>query len=170
MIFGSLYDLPVVDVGLWANIREAKLDVIRSQLDLEKALLDAAEDAGSSWDNWQQAIKEWAQKEAEYRLRLEYRDRQRRLFREMQAIRLDVLAAEVDVLQADANRWTAWYNLQLSRLDILRATELLLDWVEKAGIARFPLVPDSRAQPEKRPGLLHRIVHSRDGALARKGE
>jgi outer membrane protein TolC len=171
LIFGSLYDLPVVDVTLWANIRQARLDVIRSQLDLEKALLEAAEDAGSSWDSWQQAIREWNQKEAEYRLRIEYRDRQRRLFREMQAIRLDVLAAEVDVLQSDANRWTAWYNLQLARLDILRATELLLDYVEKAGIATIPLIPDSRAQPEKRPGLFHRmVVHGRDAALARRGE
>jgi hypothetical protein len=38
-------------------------------------------------------------------------------------------------LQADANRWTAWFNLQLSRFDILRATELLIDYVEKAKIA-----------------------------------
>ena len=65
---------------------------------------------------------------------MEYRDRLERLLREKQAIRLDVDTAEVDVLQADANRWTAWYNLQLARLDILRATELLLDYIEKAGI------------------------------------
>ena len=55
LIFGSLYDLPVVDVGLWSNIRGARLDIIRSQLDLEKALLEVADDAGSSWDRWQQA-------------------------------------------------------------------------------------------------------------------
>ena len=80
-------------------------------------------------------MREWDQREAEYRLSSEYRDRQWRLFREKQAIRLDVLASEVDVLQADTIRWTAWYNLQLARLDILRATELLLDYIEKAGIA-----------------------------------
>ncbi|MHC5543408.1 TolC family protein, partial [Singulisphaera rosea] len=157
MIFGSLYDLPVVDIGLWANLRQAKLDVIRSQLDLEKSLLDASEDAGSSWDRWQQAVLEAEQREAEYRLRIEYRDRLRRLYREKQAIRLDVLGAEVDVLQGDANRWNAWYNLQLARLDILRATELLLDYVDKAGIASPPLIEDGQAEPGPRRGLFHRF-------------
>lgn len=170
LIFGSLYDLPAVDINLWANLRQARLDIIRSQLDLEKALLETSEDAGSSWDSWQQAINEWNQKETEYRLRIEYRDRQRRLFREHQAIRLDVLASEVDLLQADANRWTAWYNLQLARLDILRATELLLDYAEKAGIAVTPLIADRKAEPEKPRGFLHRIIHKRDVELARKGE
>ena len=108
LIFGSLYDLPVVNLSLWANIGQARLDVIRSQLDLEKSLLEVAEDAGSSWDRWQQAVREWQQREAEYRLRIEYRDRRARLYREQQAIRLDVLASEVDLLQGDANRWTAW--------------------------------------------------------------
>ena len=82
LIFGSLYDLPVVNLSLWANIGQARLDVIRSQLDLEKSLLEVAEDAGSSWDRWQQAVREWEQREAEYRLRIEYRDRRARLYRE----------------------------------------------------------------------------------------
>jgi hypothetical protein len=159
LLFGSIYDLPVVDLSLWANIGRAKLDVIRSQLDLEKSLLEVAEDAGSSWDRWQQAVREWQQREAEYRLRIEYRDRQARLYHEQQAIRLDVLASEVDLLQGDANRWTAWYNLQLARLDILRATELLLDYIEKAGIAAVPAVVDSPSKPGHGPGFLHRLVH-----------
>jgi outer membrane protein TolC len=168
LIFGSLYDLPVVNLSLWANIGQARLDVIRSQLDLEKSLLEVTEDAGSSWDRWQQAVREWQQREAEYRLRIEYRDRQARLYRERQAIRLDVLAAEIDLLQGDANRWTAWSNLQLARLDILRATELLLDYIEKAGIAAVPAVVDAPPKPAHGHGFLHRIVHlgeldSRDG-------
>ncbi len=168
-IFGSLYDLPVVNVGLWANLRQAKLDVIRSQLDLEKALLETAEDAGSSWDRWQQAVREWEQKEAEYRLRAEYRDRQARLFFERQAIPLDVLASDVDVLQAEANRWTAWYNLQLARLDILRATELLLDYIDKAGIAPIPAITDRSDEPKHRHGLLQKFArHGQDTALDRK--
>ena len=85
-----------------------------SQISLERSLLETAEDAGTSWDRWQQAIREWEQREAEYRLRIEYRDRAGRLYREKQAIRLDVATAEVNVLQADADRWTAWYNLQLA--------------------------------------------------------
>jgi hypothetical protein len=159
LIFGSIYDLPVVNLSLWANIRQARLDVIRSQLDLEKSLLEVAEDAGSSWDRWQQAVREWEQREAEYRLRIEYRDRRARLYREQQAIRLDVLASEVDLLQGDANRWTAWLNLQLARLDILRATELLLDYIEKAGIAPVPAVPDAPPEPGHRQSFLHRMVH-----------
>jgi outer membrane protein TolC len=159
MIFGSLYNLPVVNMSLWANIGQARLDVIRSQLDLEKSLLEVAEDAGSSWDRWQQAVREWQQREAEYRLKIEYRDRRARLYREKQAIRLDVLSSDVDVLQSDANRWTAWYNLQLARLDILRATELLLDYIEKAGIADVPAVVDAPAKPSHRHGILHRMVH-----------
>ncbi len=159
LIFGSLYDLPVVNLPIWASIRQARLDVIRSQLDLEKSLLEVADDAGSSWDRWQQAIREWEQREAEYRLRIEYRDRQSRLFREQQAIRLDVLASEVDLLQGDANRWTAWYNLQLARLDILRATELLLDYIEKAGIAAVPAVDDAQPKHGHGHGLLYRMVH-----------
>ncbi len=127
-----------MDVGVWASIRQAKLDVIQSQLDLEKALIDVANDAGNAWDRWQQAIKEWVQMEAELGLRHEYLARQERLFREKQSIRLDVLGTRLNALQADANRWTAWYNLQLARLDVLRSTEQLLDYVEKAGIAAFP--------------------------------
>src|SRR4029079_5577228 len=72
MIFGSAYDLPVVQIDLWAKLRGAKLDVIRSQIDLEKSLLEVAEDAGTSWDSWQQAARVWEQKESEYRLRIEY--------------------------------------------------------------------------------------------------
>ena len=159
LIFGSLYDLPVVNLSLWANIGQARLDVIRSQLDLEKSLLEVAEDAGSSWDRWQQAVREWEQREAEYRLRIEYRDRRVRLYEQKQVIRLDVLASEVDLLQGDANRWTAWSNLQLARLDILRATESLLDYIEKAGIAAVPAVDDAAPKPGHRRGLLHRLVH-----------
>jgi hypothetical protein len=159
LIFGSLYDLPVVNVSFWAKIGQARLDVIRSQLDLEKSLLDVAEDAGNSWDRWQQAVREWEQREAEYRLRIEYRDRQGRLFEEKQAIRLDVLASEVDLLQGDANRWTAWSNLQLARLDILRATELLLDYIEKAGIAAVPAVVDGPRKPGHGHRFLYRMVH-----------
>ena len=164
LIFGSLYDLPVVDVGLWANLRGARLDIIRSQLDLEKALLEVADDAGSSWDRWQQAVREWDQREAEYRLRNEYHDRQGRLFQEKQAIRLDVLASEVDVLEADTIRWTAWYNLQLARLDILRATELLLDYIEKAGIAALPAIAEDTPKPGHRHSWLRRLVEHDQGA------
>ncbi|HTU88782.1 MAG TPA: TolC family protein [Gemmataceae bacterium] len=134
-IFGATYNAPVLDIGLWTNIRKARLDVVQSQLDLEKALLDVASDAGDSWDRWQQAIKEWEQKEAELRLRHELLGRQERLYQQKQSIWVEVLAAQVSLLQADANRWTAWYNLQLARLDVLRVTELLLDYVEKAKIA-----------------------------------
>src|SRR5262249_29825323 len=165
LIFGSLYELPVVDVGLWANLRGARLDIVRSQLDLEKALLEVADDAGSSWDRWQQAVREWDQREAEYRLRNEYRDRQWRLFRDRQAIRLDVLAAEVDVLDADTVRWTAWYNLQLARLDILRATELLLDYLEKAGIAAQPAIADDTPKSGHRYAWLRRLAHVDQGVF-----
>ncbi len=70
-----------------------------------------------------------------------------------------MLASEVDLLQGDANRWTAWSNLQLARLDILRATELLLDYIEKAGIAAVPAVVDAPPKPRHGHGFLHRIVH-----------
>jgi hypothetical protein len=63
------------------------------------------------------------------------------------------------LLQGDANRWTAWYNLQLARLDVLRATELLLDYIEKAGIASVPAVVDTPPKRGHRRGLLHRMVH-----------
>jgi len=137
-IFGATYDLPLLDIGLWANLRRARLDVTRSQLDLEQGLLDVSADAGNSWDRWQQAQLEWEQRERELRLRQEYLERQERLFEQKQAIQLEVVATRVNVLQADANRWTAWFNLQLARLDVLRATELLLDYIEKAGIAPAP--------------------------------
>ena len=49
----------------------------------------------------------------------------------------ELLAVEVAATQADANRWTAWYNLQLARLDVLRSTELLFDYIEKSrGVKR----------------------------------
>jgi outer membrane protein TolC len=170
LIFGALYDLPVTDVVLWSRLRQAKLDVMLSQINLERALLETAEDAGTSWDRWQQAILEWEQKEAEYRLRIEYRDRVARLFREKQAIRLDLSSAEVDLLQADANRWTAWYNLQLARLDILRATELLLDYIEKAGIIAVPHVDDAPRGSAPRHGFFRRVVQAgRSGTSDREG-
>ena len=170
LIFGALYDLPVTDVMLWSRLRQAKLDVMLSQINLERALLETAEDAGTSWDRWQQAIREWEQKEAEYRLRIEYRDRVSRLFREKQAIRLDLSAAEVNLLQADANRWTAWYNLQLARLDILRATELLLDYIEKAGIIAVPRVDDVPRGSAPRHGFFRRMAQAgRSGTPDREG-
>ncbi len=134
-IFGSTWNAPLLDVGLWSSIRKARLDVVQSQLDLEKSLLDVAADAGDSWDRWQQAIQEWEQREKELALRREYMERQQRLYQQKQSIWVEVLGTQVGFLQADANRWTAWYNLQLARLDVLRATELLLDYVEKAKIA-----------------------------------
>jgi outer membrane protein TolC len=170
MLFGTVYDLPVTNIGLWARIRQVRLDVMLSQIDLERSLLQTAEDAGTSWDRWQQAIREWEQKEAEYRLRIEYRDRMERLYREKQAIRLDVAGAEVNLLQADADRWTAWLNLQLARLDILRATELLLDYIEKAGITAVPHVDDVPHESAPRRGLFHRIAHDyRSGTSDRQG-
>ncbi len=163
-IFGATYSPPLVDVDLWARIRQARLDVIQSQLDLEKSLVEVSNDAGNAWDRWQQAFKEWQQREAELGLRREYLDRQERLYQQKQSIRLDVLGARVDFLQGDANRWTAWYNLQLARLDVLRATELLLDYVEKAGITQLPTEPD-----EPPPGFWKRrlawLRESRLGGL-----
>jgi len=136
-IFGSAYGLPVVDVGLWSSIREARLDVVQSQLELEKALIEVAADAGNAWDRWQQAIREWELSEAELRLRHELVERQERLYEQKQAIWVEVLGARVNLLQADANRWTQWYNLQLARFNILRATEQLLDYVERKRITRL---------------------------------
>jgi outer membrane protein TolC len=152
-IFGTTYAAPLLDIGLWADIRKARLDVVQSQLDLEKALLDVAADAGNSWDRWQQAIKEWEQREAELRLRHELLERQERLYKQKQSIWVEVLGTQVRLLQADANRWTAWYNLQLARLDVLRATELLLDYVEKAKIA--DLTAWQQPPPDK---LWHRWI------------
>jgi hypothetical protein len=57
-----------------------------------------------------------------------------------------VAAARAALAQADAIRYTAWYNLQLARLDILRATELLLDYAEKSGA-----VPPADAVAGARP-------------------
>lgn len=150
-VFGATYGLPLLDIGLWSRIREARLDVVQSQLELERALIDVGADAGNSWDRWQQAIKEWEQRERELDLRRELLERLRRLLAEKQVIFLDVLGAEVNWLQADANRWTAWFNLQLARLDVLRSTELLLDYVERAKIAK--LTAHQQPPPE---GLVHR--------------
>jgi outer membrane protein TolC len=150
-IFGSSYGVPVLDIGLWSNIRAARLDVVASQLELEKALLEVASDAGNSWDRWQQAIRDWEQREAELRLRRELLERQQRLYEQKQSIAVEVLGAQVNLLQADANRWTAWYNLQLARFDVLRATEQLLDYVERARIAK--LTTWQKPPPE---GLWHR--------------
>jgi outer membrane protein TolC len=170
MLFGTIYDLPVTNVGLWSRIRQAKLDVMLSQMNLESSLLETAEDAGTSWDRWQQAIREWEQKEAEYRLRMEYRDRMERLYREKQAIRLDVSTTEVNLLQADADRWTAWYNLQLARLDILRATELLLDYIEKAGIIAVPRIDDVPKESAPRPRFFRWMAHAaRSGTSDHEG-
>jgi outer membrane protein TolC len=144
-IFGTAYDIPLIDIGLWADLRKSRLDVVRSQLDLEKALVDVTADAGDAWDRWEFAEKEWRQREDEYRVRREAYDRQRNLLAEKQAIPVNVLGAEVLALQADANRWTAWYNLQLARLDVLRSTELLFDYIEKskggAWVGASPVAP-----------------------------
>jgi outer membrane protein TolC len=136
-IFGSTYGLPVVDIGLWSSIRQARLDEVLSQLELEKALLEVGADAGNSWDRWQQAVREWALSEAELALRHELLERMERLYQQKQTIWVDVLGARVNLLQADANRWTRWYNLQLARFDVLRATEQLLDYVERRRITRL---------------------------------
>ena len=128
-----------MDLNLWSQIRQARLDVIQSQLDLEKVLIDVTSDAGNTWDRWEQAIKEWQQRESDLLLRgRAFLERQVQLYQQGQSIKVDVLGAQVNMLQADANRWTAWYSLQLAAFDLLRATELLLDYVEKAGISRIP--------------------------------
>ena len=63
------------------------------------------------------------------------------------------MGADLNLLQEDANRWTAWYNLQLARLDILRATELLLDFIEKAGITALPKTEDEPTESSPRHGV-----------------
>ncbi|AMV41032.1 Outer membrane efflux protein (plasmid) [Planctomyces sp. SH-PL62] len=136
-IFGSTYGLPVVDIGLWSGIREARLDVIQSQLELEKALIEVGVDAGNTWDRWQQRIREWELSESELKLQEELLERIERLYEQKQAIWVEVLGARVNLLRADANRWTQWYNLQLARFNILRATEQLLDYVERKRITRL---------------------------------
>lgn len=136
-IFGSTYGLPVVDIGLWSSIREARLDVLLSQLELEKALTEVAIDAGNAWDRWQQSIRDWELSEHELELRQELMERMERLYERKQSIWVEVLGTRVNLLQADANRWTRWYNLQLARFNVLRSTEQLLDYVERARIARM---------------------------------
>jgi outer membrane protein TolC len=150
-IFGSTYAAPLVDIGLWSRIRTARLDLVASQLELEKALVDVAADAGNSWDRWQQALREWEQREAELKLRHEELEREERLYEQKQSIWVRVLGERVNLLRADANRWTAWYNLQLARFDVLRSTEQLLDYVERARIAR--LTHGQKPPPE---GFFHR--------------
>jgi len=149
-IFGAEYDVPLVDIGLWADLRKSRLDVVRSQLELEGALIEVAADAGDSWDRWEFAEKEWRLREHEYELRLEALARQKHLLTEKQAIDVNVLAAEVAVSQGDTNRWTSWYNLQLARLDVLRSIELLLDYVEKSrtGIRSGPSPVNPDPKPE----------------------
>jgi outer membrane protein TolC len=131
LLFGTYYEVPGFDAGLWANLRRADLDVVRSQLDLERSLLDVANDAANAWDKLVLAGQDWQQRQAEERLAREVYRRQEERFRQRQAIRLEVLGAQLNLTQAEANLWTSWYNLQLSRLDVLRATELLLDYAER---------------------------------------
>lgn len=150
-IWGSTYGLPVVDISLWSSIRKARLDVVASQLELEKALLDVAEDAGNAWDRWQQAIKEWDLREAELRLEREELEREDRLYEQKQSIWDRVLGRRVNFLRADANRWTAWFNLQLARFDVLRSTEQLLDYIERANIAKL-----TAGQQPPPPSVWHR--------------
>ena len=136
-IFGADFGLPIVDIGLWAKVREARLDLVQSQLELEAVLVEVGVDAGNTWDRWQQAIREWELSEAELKLRHELVDRMERMYAQKQAIWLQVLGARVNLLQADANRWTQWYNLQLARFNVLRSTEQLLDYAERARITSF---------------------------------
>jgi len=136
-IFGADFGLPIVDIGLWSKVREARLDLVQSQLELEAVLVEVGVDAGNTWDRWQQAIREWELSEAELKLRHELVDRMERMYAQKQAIWLQVLGARVNLLQADANRWTQWYNLQLARFNVLRSTEQLLDYAERARITSF---------------------------------
>lgn len=161
LIFGTLYDIPAIDIGLWSNIRRAKLEVARSQLDLEKALLEVDEDAGNAWDRLAQSILEYEQKTREENLAKETRERSGRLLAQKQAIEIDVLVADVALSQATTNRWTAWFNLQLARLDLLRATEMLLDFLRDRGIA-----PPPRPESSKPAGLWSRICARLGSPLA----
>ena len=130
LAFGSYYELSGFDIGLWANVRRGNLDIAASQLDLERSLMEVATDAGNSWDKTKLAEQNWRQKELELSMARDLYDRQLKRFNEGQAISLEVLGARLNLGQADADRWTAWYNLQLARLDVLRSTELLLDYAE----------------------------------------
>ena len=153
-IFGTLYDVPVVDIGFWSNVRRARLEVVRSQLDLEKVLLEVEEDAGNAWDRLRQAEYEYGQKQREEALNKELRERSGRMLDQKQAIPLDVQEADLALSQAQTNRWTAWYNLQLARLDLLRSTEMLLDYLRDAGIEAPPQVIVADAKPS----LWHRLT------------
>jgi outer membrane protein TolC len=151
LVFGTYYEVPGFDAGLWANLRRAKLDVVRSELDLERALLDVANDAANAWDKMVLAVQDWEQKEAELRLARALYERQAQRFRERQAISLEVLGAQLNLAQADANRWTSWYNFQLSRLDVLRSTELLLDYAERVVPPHPAPAPAPGEPPPDRP-------------------
>ncbi len=131
LAFGNYYEFPGFDPILWANVRHARLDIVSSELDLEKSLMDAATDAGHTWDKLQLAVEDWRQKELELKMARVLYDQQESRYREKQAIFLEVLGARLNFVQADANRWTSWYNLQLSRLDVLRSTDLLLPYAER---------------------------------------
>lgn len=161
LIFGTLYDIPAIDIGLWSNIRRAKLEIARSQLDLEKALLEVEEDAGNAWDRLAQSTLEYEQKTREEKLAKETRERAARLLAQKQAIEIDVLAADVGLSQASTNRWTAWFNLQLARLDLLRATELLLEYLRDRGIA-----PPPRPEMSKPAGLWSRLCARLGGSFS----
>ncbi|MCZ2341078.1 MAG: TolC family protein [Bacteroidales bacterium] len=153
-VFGMDYDVPLIDIGLWADLRKSRLEVVRTQLELEKVLIEAGAEAGDAWDRWQYAEKDWRQREDEYRLQQEALERKEHLFEEKQVIEVEVLAAKVALSQANTNRWTSWYNLQLARLDILRSIELLLDYIEKARSA--PRTgPSPLAPPPPTAGYRH---------------
>ena len=167
-IFGTLYEVPVVDFGFWSNVRRARLDVVRSQLDLEKVLLEVEEDAGNAWDRLRQAEFEHGQKQREEALATELRERAGRMFDQKQMIALDVQEADLALSQAQTNRWTAWYNLQLARLDLLRSTELLLDYLRDAGIE----APSQPVVAISKPSLWHRLTcrmlpHHEHGEVSR---
>jgi outer membrane protein TolC len=147
LLFGTYYEVPGIDAGLWANVHRAKLDVVRSQLDLEKSLLEVANDAANAWDKMVLAREDWEQRQREERLAREVYQRQQQRLRAQQIIYLEVLGARLNLAQAEANLWTSWYNLQLARLDVLRSTELLLDYAERVGPGHGPVQPAGPPEP-----------------------
>jgi outer membrane protein TolC len=154
LVFGSVYEFPAFDIGLWANIKRAKLDLIRSELDLERGLMDAARDAGDAWDRLVLTEQEYQQRLLEEALAREQYERQKRRYQSAQVIKLEVLGAGLNHQQAVLNQWTAWYNLQISRLDVLRATELFLPYVER--LARAPPDGAPLAGPNQGPPTVER--------------
>ena len=128
--------------------------MVRSQRDLEKVLLEVEEDAGNAWDRLRQAEFEHGQKQREEALATELRERAGRMFAQKQMIALDVQEADLALSQAQTNRWTAWYNLQLARLDLLRSTELLLDYLRDAGIE----APPQPVVAISKPSLWHKLT------------